>query len=121
MADFTGGFFKMLGQAMTKRTSAFHNVLYLNLLVAGFCYLVYLKALTLWVFIPELFVLAYTLYSHEFFARKNPALLSGWRSVQELGVLGTMGDSTHEIEPQELRQQNPIQNPEVKQIKKGRR
>lgn len=93
MAMGLDNLFRVAGQLMNRRSSAFHNIVILNIVVFGFSYLIYDKANTLWVFTPALLVLGYTVYSHEFFARKQPHLLSNWKSVQELGIhLGAMGE-----------------------------
>jgi hypothetical protein len=90
-----------LAQMVTRRTSVFTPLLALNLIVLVFSVLVYWKADNLWVFVPWLALLVYSIYRHEVFAQKMPHMLST-ESVQKFGMqLGATGDKNN-IQSEEI-------------------
>lgn len=120
-------FIRMIGDMVLKRGSVFNPLLKLNGTVIAGSYLVYLKANTLWVFVPCLVVLTYSLYRHEFFALKMPHMLAS-ENVQKLGMqiaAGPMGQKGEEKEEREIEllpsviegEKIAAKNPKRKEIK----
>jgi hypothetical protein len=108
----TGNPVKTIAQMITRRASAFTPILVLNATVLIISATVYFRANTLWVFTPSLLLLAYTTYSHEYFARKKPHMLST-EKVQQLGMqieAGPMGEKNDEL-PENIVDVMPVSQP----------
>lgn len=110
---------KVMGELISRTSSGFTNIVVINFVIGGLSYLVYLKAGTLWVFLPEMVVLAYTVYSHEFFVRTMPHMLSSKTVIQKIGMKqGALGTDKKEVSENVIDQEVSV--PNTKEIGGGK-
>ena len=106
---------RSIGQVVTKRASVFTPLLTLNFVVTAFSVVAYFKADTLFVFIPEVLILLYTVWRHEQFAQKMPWMLSS-EYIQKYGMSLSMGDNTNEMDEKRIEALKPETNTDKKLI-----
>ncbi len=85
-------------------------LLILNVVILAFSALIYWQSRNLFVFVPWLLVLTYSLWRHEQWAQKSPHLLAPEQIA--LKGLELYGTSEKRIEPQNVIDMDPISNPE---------
>jgi hypothetical protein len=107
-------FINALGGIVTKRTSIFTPLLTLNTIVISFSCIIYWKSNTLWIFIPALILLAYSIYRHERYAKEMPHMLST-ETIQRLGMNLRMGNNRTQRTEESIDAMQPVTNPEIVQ------